>query len=252
MSGRILIVALVAVVTYLAIPALAALIARFRLKRLIQRLAVETGIYGVCLGVDRNKVEIGLIPDTQSGAPERRSIDPRETRFFIFDHTGMPEKLDWKTVRLIQRGTPLVLLKGKNRLKRDSCVFHEVKDAKALSAAAKLLLERDGLRIEPKSGLVKTYSVAIGIFLELLLFLESIRHPDMDLVTIAALVGVFAKALPYLPPGLFLTILGAKKNRQRDATGLRGVTGFLMIAIGTLLNLGVVFFAIMRIGFGLP
>lgn len=252
MSGRILIIALVAAVTYLAIPGLAALIARFRLKRLIKRLAQETGVYGVCLGVDRNKVELGLIPDTQSGSGERRSIDPRETRFFIVDRFGMPEKLDWKTVRLIQRGTPLVLLKGKNRLKRDSCVFHEEKDAEALSAAAELLAERGGLRVETKTGAVKTYSVAIGIFLELLLFLESIRHPDMDLVTIAALVGVFAKTLPYLPPGLFLTILGAKKNRQHGAMGLRGAAGFLMIAIGTLLNLGVVFLAIMRIGFGQP
>ena len=252
MSGRILIIALVAAVTYLAIPGIAALIASFRLKRLIKRLSGETGIDGICADVDRNKIEIDLIQGMQSGTPGRRSIDPRETRFFIIDHAGMPEKLDWKTVRLIQRGTPVVLLRGKNRFKRDSCVFHEEKNANALSAAAKQLSEKGGLRVEAKPGLVKTYSVAIGIFLELLLFLESIRQPDMDLVTIAALVGVFAKALPYLPPGLFLTIAGAKKNRQPGATGLRGAAGFLMVAIGTLLNLGIVFFAIMRIGFGLP
>lgn len=52
----------------------------------------------------------------------------------------------------------------------------------------------------------KKWCVAAGIFLEVLILIEASRFPEYKTVGIFALIAIFGKALPYCPPGLFLTM----------------------------------------------
>lgn len=239
MSGKILIIVAIAITAYILVPGLAGIIARFRVKRLAVRLAAGSGAEATIEGVERNAVILAF-PDGR----ERLSLDSRETRFFIFDRETGPAKLPWKTVRLIQASTQLTYLAGKNRLKRGVCVFHSGNGA--VTADAKQLLTKKSWIPETGPLPIKAFSVAAGIFLEFLALLDALGQDSAPFVAIAALVGIFGKALPYLPPGILFTIAGAKKNRQR------GATGFIFIALGTALNIAVLFLFILKVGIVLP
>jgi hypothetical protein len=240
-SGRILAIAAIAFIAYVLIPGLAGTIVRFRLRRLTARLASGAGSAAALEGVDLHAVTLSL-----GGEGERLSLDSRETRFLAFDREAGPVRLSWKSVRLVQAGTALAYIPGPNRFKRPVCVFHEEGDLERVREASKGLIASRSWKPEAGSGPVTAFSVAAGVFLEFLALIEASGKSGMELAAIAALVGVFGKALPYLPPGILLTIAGAKKNRRR------GAVGFLMIALGTALNTAILFFAILKVGFGLP
>ena len=239
MSGRLLAIAAIAFIAYVLIPGLAGAIVRFRLRRLTARLAAGSGSGASLEGVDLHAVTLSL-----GGSGERLSLDSRETRFLSFDRAAGPIRLSWKSVRLVQAGTTLAYIPGPNRFKRPVCVFHE--EGERVREAAKGLIDSRSWKPEAGSGAVTAFSVAAGVFLEFLALIEASGKSGMELAAIAALVGIFGKALPYLPPGILLTIAGAKKNRRR------GAVGFLMIALGTALNTAILFFAILKVGFGLP
>ena len=239
MSGKILIIVAIAITAYILVPGFAGIIARFRVKRLAVRLAAGTGDEATIEGVERNTITLAF-PDGR----ERLSLDPRETRFFIFDREPGPEKLSWKTVRLIQSGTRITYLAGKNGLKRGVCVFHSGNGA--IAADARELLAKGSWIPETGPLPIKAFSVATGIFLEFLMLIEALGQDGAAIVAIAALVGIFGKALPYLPPAFFSRSPEQKKNRQR------GATGFIFIALGTALNISVLFLFILNVGIVLP
>jgi len=240
-SGRLLAIAAIAFIAYVLIPGLAGAIVRFRLRRLTARLAAGAGSGAALEGVDLHAVTLSL-----GGAGERLSLDSRETRFLTLDRAVGPIRLSWKSVRLVQAGTALAYIPGPNRFKRPVCVFHEEGDIERVREAAKGLLADRSWKPDAGGSAITAFSVATGVILEFLALIEASGTSGMELAAIAALVGVFGKALPYLPPGILLTIAGAKKNQQR------GAAGFLMIALGTALNIAILFFAILKVGFGLP
>lgn len=246
MSGRILIVATIALVSYVIIPALAGAIARARIKRLVRRLAAGTGEEGTFEDAKLNSVTITRDNGAIEAIQRESRLDSRETRFFTFDAEKGPSKIRWKGVTLCRRGAAILYIPGKNALKRAICVFHAERDRQSLAQAAAALLKNRDWHPEAGPGAIKPYSVAVGMFLEFLMLIEALGHDGMALVAIAALIGVCGKALPYLPPGVLFAVIGAKKNRRHNAVG------FLLMALGTALNIGLLFLVIVRLGFVLP
>ena len=262
-----MLVCAIAFVSYVLIPAIVRLVRRHHWKNVIARFGKETGIDGICTGYQDGKLVIKTIrsPTTAAAAtPAATSenknllINPRKTRFYMFRKNGNPAIIPWRTVFLIKNGTTVSLLLGRKGKGRACCIFHEEKNAISLAALAAQFSspgEHNQGVPEPGSSPVVYFCIATGAFLEFGLFLESLQHSDMGIVSMSALVGIFGEALPYLPPGLLLTLAGqiasprsvrTKKDRQRKTAG------FLLKTAGIVLNIAVVFFVLRKIGFGLP
>lgn len=243
MSGRIIAIATIAAACYVLIPAVAGWISRFRIRRLVARLASGAGDLGAIAGVGLNALSVAFPANGARGGASVE-VDPRETRFYSFDPESGPVPLSWNSVRLLRLDTPVAYLAAPNGLKRCVCVLHPREIS--IAEVSKRIAKTRGWRPDEGSGAVKGFSVALGVFLEFLALLEAASNPGNELAEIAAIVGIFGKALPYLPPGLILTIAAAKKKRQRNAAD------FFLVAVGTALNIAVLFFVILRVGFARP
>lgn len=255
MLERILIVIAVGVVFYVLIPALSQGLQQIGRKRLIVKLKNNPGIAATC-SESRNGALLITPADSATGltgtnAPgESFAITPERNRLFMMEKDGTIEEISWKSVFLIRNGVPVVYWPGKTGLARGLCVFHEEETREDFNARLALLADRK-TRMDPISDPIKYFSVAVGAFLEFCLFLESIGNPEMRQASVAALVAVFGKALPYCPPGLFFTLAaqlvdhrgGQKKSRRRSAVG------FILVTGGVILNICAVFFAILKVGF---
>jgi len=244
MISGITLAAAVAVVAYILLPGAGFLWERYGWKRMILRFRTEKRIAGICTGFIDGKLRI---EPSGAEAPGDLFASPRHTLFFILRKNEESEKLDWKSVFLLQTGTTVLFIPATRRFTRSICIFYEEKSANALSEQISRLTVPDAI-----SNPVKPYSAAGGAFLEFLLFLAFIRDPETGAAGIAALVAIFGMALPWCPPGLLFTLAarsgrkkagGKKKNRQRS------VAGFLLVSAGVLLNLGIIFLVVRRIGF---
>lgn len=249
MLERILLIIAVGVVFYVILPALSQGLKQVRRKRLIIKLKTNQGITATC--ADSRNGALLIAPNgATSGTTEPFAITPERHRLFMMEKEGSLEEVSWKTVFLIRNGVPVVYWPGKNGRARGICVFHEEESATEFAARLEKMADRKA-KLDPIPDPIKYFSIAIGAFLEFCLFLESIRNPEMSQASVAALVALFGKALPYCPPGLFFTLAaqfvdhrgGQKKSRRRSAVG------FLMVTIGVVLNVCAVFFAILKVGF---
>jgi len=244
MISSIAAVAAVALVSYVLFPHAGSLWVRYGWVRVLRRFRTEQGLTGICTGFADGKLRM------QSAAPNAApdiGILPGHTLFYILRKNGEIERLDWKTVFLLQTGTTLLFIPPKKRFVRGICIFYEEKSSTVLAGQLRNLSVPEEI-----SNPAKPYSIAAGAFAEFLLFLAYQRHPETGSAAVAALVAIFGIALPYLPPGLVLTLAarpgskhrtGAKKSRQHR------VAGFLLVTAGILLNIGIVFLVIRRIGF---
>jgi len=255
MLERILLVAAVGVVFYVLVPALSQGLQQIGRKRLIVKLKNKPGMAATCAESRNGALLItptdrsnGLTGTSASGEPF--AITPERNRLFVLEKEGTIEEISWKSVFLIRNGVPVVYWPGKTGLARGLCVFHEEDSQADFDSRLALLADRK-TKMDPIPDPVKYFSVAVGAFLEFCLFLESIGHPEMRQASVAALVAVFGKALPYCPPGLFFTLAaqlvdhrgGLKKSRRRSAVG------FILVTGGVILNICAVFFAILKVVF---
>ena len=198
-------------------------------KRLIVKLKNKTGIAATCaesrngaLLIKPANRETGLTGTSASGEPF--AITPERNRLFVLEKEGTIEEISWKSVFLIRNGVPVVYWPGKTGLARGLCVFHEEDTQDDFDSRLAQLADRK-TKMDPIPDPVKYFSVAVGVFLEFCLFLESIRHPEMRQASVAALVAVFGKALPYCPPGLFFTLAAQlvdhRGGQKKKADGAR-------------------------------
>lgn len=244
MISSIALAAIVAAIAYILLPGAGYLWVRTGWKRMIRRFRTEKRIAGICTGFIDGKLRIE--PTGQDASGDLFAA-PRHTLFFILRKNEESERLDWKSVFLLQTGTTVLFIPATKRLTRSICIFYEEKNATALAEQIQRLTVPGHI-----SNPVKPYSIAAGAFLEFLIFLACIRDPDTGPAGIAALAAIFGAAFPWCPPGLLFTLaarsvrkkaVGTKKNRQRM------VAGFLLVTAGILLNIGILFLVIGRIGF---
>lgn len=252
MIGRIIAAAAIAVVFYVLIPALCRTATLFRRKYFLKELRGKTGIFASCTAYRNETLTISPV-DPEAEGTGSFTVSPAKTRFFMLEKNGTLERLAWKNVFLIQNGITLSWYPGKRKHSKGLCLFHEEASKKDLALRLEKLDAAE--TVGDKIGPVKYFSIAVGAFLEFCVFLESLSQPEYHQVSLAALVAIFGKALPYCPPGLFFTLVaqlyfntraGTKKSRQRAAVG------FLLVMSGVILNIGVIFFVISRVGIVLP
>jgi hypothetical protein len=250
----IAIVAAIALVAYILIPEFARLAVEWSRRRYRKVLRSKASLDGTCEAFRDGKLTV------KTDNEKAIELLPRKTRFFSL-HDGIAEFVPWRTIATIDRGIGVSVILPEKWRWYAVCVFRN---------GATEIAEADVLM--PTPGGIKHVSVAIGAFLEFLALLYSLGYaegsaiaaqlghtidfgPSAASVSILALVAIFGKALPYCPPGLFLTLAahglthdkrGHKKNRRRMAGG------FLLFATGIALNVAVIFFVISRVGFRLP
>jgi hypothetical protein len=244
MISGVALVGLIALVSYIFVPLAGQRLAWARWKRIIYRIRTEKGIPGLCTGFRDGVLRILVKTATEDTGIV---IPPGNTLFYILRKNTEPEQIYWRTVLLLQSGTTLYYIAKSDRFSRNICVFFDEKSNAALAEQIATLGVPEHI-----SNSLKPFSIAGGAFLEFILFLYYIKQSDMQIASIAALVGIFGKALPYCPPGLFFTLAAqiqattvsrAKKNRQNKPAGI------LLVATGILLNISVIFFVIRNIGF---
>jgi hypothetical protein len=252
MPGRIVLICAAALVMYVVVPEAARFIAEWRDARRLALMKKKRGIPGICTGFTDGRLVVQADPvraDKDAGQTEY-AIVPAKTRFALLRKNGELEWLAWKTVRTIRKGTTVSIVEMDGK-KRAFCIFHEEVGERDLEERLATLTLQD----IPERNPAKPYAVASGAFIEFFLFLDSLRYPEMGVISVLALVAIFGKALPYCPPGLVLTILARSlthgKDGQKKGRGHRA-TGFLLLATGVALNIAVIFFVIRQIGFRFP
>lgn len=244
MISRILLVSAIALVSYVLLPSLGQLWVTNRWKRILKQLKSTAGMTGFCTGFTEGQLEIQT---TNSEVEHKISILPKKTKFLILRNSESPEILNWKTLHLLQAGTTLYFVSASKPYKSNICIFYEEKNSSLLVTRIRTLPLP-----ENTTNHMKAYCVALGAFAEFLLFLEFVRTPELYIATIAALVAIFGKALPYCPPGLFFTLaslIPGKKQENQKKSRKRNATGILLISTGVILNIAVIFFIIRNIGF---
>ncbi len=245
---RIALIAGVAMLAYVIVPAVTSRVASARRLRLLSRL--KNGI--PCTFAD-------IVDDTPLFKPDRPrgpddaplSLAPARTAFLLLDKTGRIRSLAWPEISAILAGTTaLVYPLGDGR---HACLFHEelrAQDAEKRVAAAVL-----GGFAPERPDPVKPISVAAGAFAEFVILVDALKRPDSDAIAVLALLAVFGKALPWCPPGLFLTLAatsiarrarGEQKSRRLETVGL--LVGGLAVA----LNVALILFVIARVWLPIP
>lgn len=269
MIGSLILAVAVALVSYTILPALSKAWFRQRRKRLAAYLGAGTA--GFCAGAGRDGIRFvpaGAPVAAGSAAAEQVSIPPGKAIIFRITDAGITE-LPGSKLRQISVHTPMILAQQVLPFRRRLA---------AVAETGNRLLEPDALmeRLNAPGDLtdpLRYVWAAAGIFTEFLFFITWLGAYSTPLPALAAMIAIFGKALPWCPPGLFLTLAahrlsaprrtvrrsqndrgtagnlaaiaqveGKKKDRQRRAVGL------LLIAVGVVLNLAAIFLGIRQSG----
>lgn len=243
MIPRIVIICFVAIIFYVIFPALSRWIEKNIHLKTLKRFKRETTVTGKLWTLKENRLSIKTDNEIEKEVP----VIPKKTRFFMMNETKDFSQIPWSTVFLVQTGTPVYWSEAKNRWEKNQCLFYSPSISKSIDTDLENAQAISGVKDSAKK-----WFVATGAFIEFLLLLESIQTNNFNGASIAAIIAIFGKALPYCPPGLFFT-LGAyyiskkgedtKKNRQRK------VAGFLLASLGVAINIVVLFIIIRDIGF---
>lgn len=238
MIGSITLAAAVALVFYTLLPALSR--EAFRRRRRTQLELLRNGRKGYCAGVGAEGIR--FVP-AGTGSDNPVYIAPASARFLRVGHRAILE-LPGNKLRRIAVNAPMVLAEPPRRYRKRlaAVLVNGETNLNALDPAL-LLGVYDPLRY---------VWAALGIFIEFLFFITWLGAFSTPLPALAAMIAIFGKALPWCPPGLFLTLLAhrlaakAGENKKKDRQ--RKTVGLLLVAVGVLLNLAAIFFGIRQTG----
>lgn len=248
-------IAAIALIFNLVIPA-ASLAIRTRRRTMLMR-SLSDGISCTIADASRDKLDVqskaleskelkNLGPAATSGT---KSIPATYATFMQMRANGRIQLIRWDELVSVAVGTPVLLFAQAGG--RYVCLLHSGKDRQEAERA----ISRAGAEgaVPERPDPVKPISVAIGAFLQFLIFLGTLSNKGMDAIAVLALVAVFARALPWCPPGLILTVtahsMSARRQGQKKSRRERAA-GFIVAGTGVLLNLVLIFLAIL--GRGIP
>jgi len=249
----------VAIGCYTVLPALSHAAYRARWKRVLALLG--KGTKGSCAGIEAGNIL--LAPDRRAetspgdappgGEPREGNlpIPAKKTVFLFISADAPPGEIPRQSLRELAVGAPLFLSEGTLPLGRRVCAFLDPR-AEALNAAAFAKMVA-GYPVPPKVYDPLKYAwAAIGVFVEFLFFVAWLGASFSPLPAVAAMVAIFGKALPWCPPGLFLTLyanyLSGKVSGDKKKDRRRRAVGHLLVAVGVSVNLVAVFFGIRQTG----
>lgn len=246
MIGSLVLAVSVALVAYTILPALSGAWFRRRRKRLLALLSAGTA--GYCAGVGPEGIRFApYAPKARGGTDAPVVVVPDKALFLRCAKSGVTE-LPGRKLRLLAVNTPLVLAAAARPLRRSLVAVMENgtadRDARTMMGS----LPADEAVPDP----LRYAWAAAGIFVEFLFFITWLSAYSVPLPAVTAMVAIFGKALPWCPPGLFLTLfahrLAAKPGRDKKKDRRRGAVGLLLVAAGVSLNLFAIFFVIRQTG----
>lgn len=242
MIGRIILVCLVALIMYVIVPEFSGFIFRKRQNLFKTNIDSKKGISGRCIGITGKKMRI------RTSGNEILELLPKKTVCLLLWNDQIIEEIRWNSILLVEKGIPIEIFQSTKNAGKTLCVLHSEDYQGNVN---KISAEHETV-ILPQDH-IKLYSIAIGVFLEFLLFYNSISQPGMENAAIAALLGLFGKALPYCPPGLFLTLPAHKISLQNRKTKRRARTIYaaLLVTGGIALNIVLIYIVIRATGFTL-
>ncbi len=238
MISDLALVTAIAVVFYAVLPA-AGLAVQTEIRRRLSE-ALSSGTELQCTGAG-----VSFILARETGGGDERRLSPARTSFMRRTEDGRLERLPANRMGLLLPGTALRAAPHPFLPRLTLCAIgYPAKGSSQAVPDRAMSAAEDPLRY---------MWAAVGVFLEFTLFVSWLGNTDSPLPAVAALVGIFGKALPWCPPGLFLTLRAhylasrpgsgdKKKDRRRRAVG------HLLVAGGVLLNLAAVFLGISRTG----
>ncbi len=254
MTVKIAIICAVAILSYVIVPAASQALLRRKRAKTARKLAAAQKKCARCS--DFRDGFIHAVPSVGSAKPVGDAtgdfvVNPAKTRLYAVEASGSLEPISWKSVSIVKVGAPIAVFDKPGRFSKGICLFHEERSEEDLVARLEAIAQST-VPHRPIPDPVKYAAIGVGAFVEFMIFISSLGEPDMNLESIAALVAIFAKALPYCPPGLLLTLVaqlaiaprgGEKKSRKRRAFG------FATETLGVLLNVAVLFLAFQLVGF---
>ncbi len=248
MVSWILILSTIAIVFYVLVPVFYMKLAQKRTDVILDRLRTSSCFSATVTGVSKSTISIQ--PDrTEKDTDEEEiiTLHTTKTTFFALNLDDHLERLRWSDLLACKTGGTVMIYLPDTGNNRTLCVFHEERNPKAYEA-------RIARAIPVTANPVKPFSIAAGVLLEFIIFLNALHSPDMTLVALLALIAIFGKALPYCPPGLLLTWLGHRIGRntgKKDKKSRqRGTVGILIYTAGILLNIATLLFVISSTGLG--
>lgn len=243
MISRIAAVLAIAVVFYFLLPALSALLQERLTARWFCRLrqaALSSGVSAVVAGVSGRNL---LVKSSASGG--FMPVFFASTALFEADSGGI-RQIPWRHLLSVPKGIsafyippePLVSparRKGTAMESRILSIFVRRKGACILfdSASCSFPAWLEDARPARGENRLKPWFIALGAFAEFSLFLTFSAERELFLAAIAALAAVFGKGVPYVPPGLFLTLAGSALAAKKPAARL---AAFAIKASGIALN----------------
>ena len=188
MIPRLILVIVVAIVFYYALPLSFKKLTMRRRAKDVERLLSLTDskpVKGTLVSLNEN-----IMTAAPAGSGEEIRVVPNRTRFYLREENGVIEQLNWDSVFLAQKGLSILWLPAKNRLGKNLCLISPPGEGSGkLEEDAKFAEMRD-------DETAKKWFVAAGAFLEFLFLVEASRFSAYKDVGIAALIAVFGKALP--------------------------------------------------------
>jgi len=153
---------------------------------------------------------------------------PIEGNDTLSKEEGVPRTIRWKQVSAVSEGAR-IFVGGRARNKKGRVCFESRREAPLIvilydGQERSLLLRavRAGRQKNEYWNPVTPYSIALGIFAQLLMALSFANRPAFSSAFIASITGAFAPLLPILPPGLLLTALSRSAwRRGRSYRALR-------------------------------
>lgn len=235
MIERILAVIVVGGVFYAIIPFIASVARGKASGRVARSIKDIPAVRMRCVSATANLLTVQGTDARWRPDPEspHAGLVPRKTRFLALTSDGRVEFLRWSSIDLVRKGAPLLVFRPERG--KPVCAFLDEERAPTASE-----IETAFARAPSGPEPLKPWSVAVGVFLEFLLFLESSGATELRAVNLLAIVGIFGKTLPYCPPGLFCT-LGAHAIRAQKKPRRYGAAGVLLVCAGIAVNVGVIF-----------
>lgn len=250
MISRIAAVLALAVVFYFLLPEVSAFLQRRLAVRWFSKLkqeALSSGVNAVVSGVSGKNL---LIRSSASGG--FMPVSSAGTVFFTADKDGI-RKIPRRHLLSVPKGLSAFYIPPEplvNPVRRkDSAIekrllpfFVRKKGACILFDGAEHSFPADLAAALPanEKNRIKPYFIALGAFAEFSLFLIFLRERELFPAALTALAAVFGKGVPYIPPGLFLTMTGTTLAAKRpDAKPV----AFAIKVSGIILNVAL-FFAI--------
>lgn len=257
MIAQIACILAIAIIFYIVLPLCSSYIQKARWNKLYSRIknAVSTqkeACFYYIEQIQQNKISLTSYKGAQ------KKINYKQTQFYVLmqknSHPSIVAQKQHTVQKVLYDSLLLYFERTDTKKQKGICILtstHTISDITTMLKNAKIDTQTE------QGG--KAYFVAIGVALTLMIFLSNLIRPDStNFMIFLSLLAIFGKIIPYLPPGVFLSIAAQMLNSNAQALTQTKtvphikkqkiksrVASYLLLASGIILNC-VLFFSILH------